>query len=38
VKRRFCGVLREAESRDTVAEIFWEHGVSQQAIYLWKKM
>jgi putative transposase len=30
-------VLREAESGDTVVEVCWKHGISQQSFYLWKK-
>ena len=30
-------VLREAECGDTVVEICWKHGISQQTFYLWKK-
>ena len=30
-------VLREAESGDTVVDIYRKHGISQQTFYLWKK-
>ena len=30
-------VLREAESGETVVEIWRKHGISQQTFYLWKK-
>jgi putative transposase len=30
-------VLREAESVDSVVEVWRKHGISQQTFYLWKK-
>jgi putative transposase len=30
-------VLREAESGETVVEVYRKHGISQQSLYLWKK-
>jgi putative transposase len=36
-EEEILGVLREAESGETVVEICRQHGISQQSFYLWKK-
>ena len=36
-EEEILGVLREAESGETVVEVCRKHGISQQSFYLWKK-